>query len=78
MFAIYDLFGCVDPSASTKTMTHSSVVASISFLGTRKHQYLLDLVAQGKAVFAFCLTEAGGGNNLAECGTTATYDEKTK
>ena len=58
-------------------MTHSSSVATITFFGTEKHQYLLDEVVQGKVVLAFCLTEAGGGNNLSECGTQVTYDEKS-
>lgn len=78
MFSILELFGAVDTHVTTKAFTHSSSIATLTFVGTKKHQYLLDLTAQGKAVFAFALTEAGGGNNLSECGTKATYDHKTK
>lgn len=65
MFSILELFGPVDSHACTKAFTHSSAIATVTFMGTQKHQYLLDLVAKGKAVFAFALTEAGGGNNLS-------------
>lgn len=78
MFNIYESFSNGSEEACTKTMTHSSSVATVTFLGTEKHQHLLDEVAQGKIVFAFALTEAGGGNNLSEGGMRATYDEKTK
>lgn len=56
MFSVLELFGSVDPQSCTKTFTHSSAVATVTFMGTQKHQYLLDLVAKGKAVFAFALT----------------------
>ena len=56
MFSVLELFGSVDPQSCTKTFTHSSAVATVTFMGTQKHRYLLDLVAKGKAVFAFALT----------------------
>jgi hypothetical protein len=34
----------------------------------------LDQVSRRNIVFAFALTEAGGGNNISSAGTKAIYD----
>lgn len=78
LFSILEFFSPADSTINTKALTHWSAVGTVQSIGTEVHSKILDEVAAGKAVFAFALTEAGGGNNLSDAGTKATYDEKTK
>ena len=52
---------------------------AILHLGTRRHHdaYLADVVS-GRLLGCFAMTEHGHGSNVAELGTTATYDPATE
>jgi len=77
--AAFETLAMGDLSVLVKTGVQFGLFGgAILHLGTRRHHeaYLADVVA-GRLLGCFAMTEHGHGSNVAELGTTATYDPET-
>ena len=72
-------FSALDQSVSTRFLVHSILyIETIEFLGTRKHQALIDNALRFKDYGCFAMTEIGHGSNVNQAEVTATFDLLTK
>ncbi|MGZ4451549.1 MAG: acyl-CoA dehydrogenase family protein [Nocardioides sp.] len=77
--AAFETLAMGDLSVLVKTGVQFGLFGgAILHLGTKRHHdaYLSDVVA-GRLLGCFAMTEHGHGSNVAELGTTATYDPET-
>ncbi|MGZ4474179.1 MAG: acyl-CoA dehydrogenase family protein, partial [Nocardioides sp.] len=77
--AAFETLAMGDLSVLVKTGVQFGLFGgAILHLGTERHHdaYLSDVVA-GRLLGCFAMTEHGHGSNVAELGTTATYDPET-